>query len=78
MTAEDLLLSWMDNESAHCAHGCIFTVATGELAVETRTLQLAEGQTRAEAVLSALLSGPETEALLPLLPEGAGAFRAYG
>ena len=40
------------------------------MTAETCTLQLAEGQTRAEAVLSALLSGPETEALLPLLPEG--------
>ncbi len=71
MTAEDLLLSWMDNEARTLrARLYFYSAATGELAAETRTLQLAEGQTRAEAVLSALLSGPETEALLPLLPEG--------
>ena len=58
MTAEDLLLSWMDNEARTLrARLYFYSAATGELAAETRTLQLAEGQTRAEAVL-------------PLLPEG--------
>ena len=50
MTAEDLLLSWMDNEARTLrARLYFYSAATGELAAETRTLQLAEGQTRAEA-----------------------------
>ncbi len=71
MAAEDLLLSRMDDEARTLRARLYFlSAATGELTAETRTLQLAEGQTRAEAVLFALLSGPETEGLLPLLPEG--------
>lgn len=43
--------------------------ASGELRAETQVLALYEGQTRVNALLEALLRGPESEELSALLPE---------
>lgn len=42
---------------------------SGDLRAERRALSLYEGQTRTDALLGALLQGPESAELLPLLPE---------
>lgn len=42
----------------------------GQLAPEARMLTLYEGESAAGAIMEELLGGPETESLLPLLPEG--------
>lgn len=69
MTADDVLLSGMDQEVRTLRARLFFADAeSGELVSESRTIQLYEGQTKAQAVLEALLSGPETEGLLAVLP----------
>ena len=44
--------------------------AGGALAPEMRTLSLYEGQTLAEALVAALLEGPESRELFRAIPEG--------
>ena len=71
MAADDVLLSPVDDEIRTLRARLFFPHAdTGELLSEDRTLQLGEGQTKAGAVLEALLQGPESEALAAALPEG--------
>ena len=43
---------------------------SGLLTSESRTLTLHEGDSAVEAIMSALMEGPQTESLSPLLPEG--------
>ena len=71
MAASDVLLSHMDDE-VRTLRARLFFVneKTDALAYESRTLQLHEGQTKAAAVLDALLEGPENAGLQPVLPEG--------
>ena len=70
MAAGDILLSSMDDEVRTLRARLFFTDAeTGALSYESRTLQLYEGQTKAAAVLEALLYGPEDESLTAVLPE---------
>lgn len=70
-TSSDALLSWMDQEFRTLRVRLFYCDAgTGALASETRILQLYEGQTKAAAVLEALLAGPESEGLVSPLPEG--------
>lgn len=71
MTADDVLLSSMDEEVRTLRARLFFVDGeSGELTSESRTIQMYEGQTKAQTVLEALLNGPETEELLPVLPEG--------
>lgn len=49
-----------------------FPDAEGALREEKRELLIYEGENRCRRVLDALLEGPQTEGLLPLLPEDAG------
>lgn len=71
MAAGDVLLSHMDDVMRTLRVRLFFPDAeTGELLFESRTLQLYEGQTKAAAVLEALLRGPEDENLTAVLPEG--------
>ena len=44
--------------------------STGQLTPESRTLTLHEGDSSAEAIVSALLAGPQADGLSPLLPDG--------
>lgn len=71
MAAGDILLSPADDEIRTLRARLFFPGAdTGELRSEDRTLQLGEGQTKAGAVLEALMKGPESEGLTGALPEG--------
>ena len=73
MAAGDVLLSRMDDEMRTLRVRLFFPeTETGSLLYESRTLQLYEGQTKAAAVLEALLHGPEDDALTAVLPEGTG------
>ena len=53
---------------APCAHACSLRTQK-QVSYESRTLQLYEGQTKAAAVLEALLYCPEDESLTAVLPE---------
>ena len=44
--------------------------STGQLTPESCTLTLHEGDSSAEAIVSALLAGPQADGLSPLLPDG--------
>lgn len=65
----DVLLSAMDELVRTLEAELYFFDADGALSGEARTLQQYEGQQSVNVVLSALLEGPESEALTALLPE---------
>ncbi len=70
-SASDVLLSHMDEELRTLRARLFFrNEETGELTGELRTLRLYEGQTKAAAVLDALLQGPESETLGAVIPAG--------
>ena len=71
MTAGGVLLSSMDEEVRTLRVRLFFADGeSGDLTSESRTIQLYEGQTKAQGVLDALLEGPESAALEAVLPEG--------
>ena len=71
MTADEVLLSGRDEEVRTLRARIFFADAqTGALGSESRTIQMYEGQTRAMAVVEALLAGPESEGLLSVIPDG--------
>ena len=70
MTVSDVLLSQMDEEVRTLRARLFFLdPESGALTAESRSLQLYEGQTKAEVVLEALLQGPEDPNLAAVLPE---------
>ncbi len=70
MLAGNVLLTSTEDVVRELAATLYFPDEQGILKAEERLLLLYEGQSRAGVVLDALLAGPETEGLLPLLPEG--------
>ena len=69
-TARDVLISSTDDVVAVVEVQLYFCNADGILVGEKRTLELYEGDTRAESLVAALFAGPEDKNLLPSLPEG--------
>ncbi len=67
---QDVLLNDMDDVLQMVEVKLYFFNADGELVSEQRTLSLYEGQTLAEALVAALLEGPESRDLLRTIPEG--------
>lgn len=66
----DVLLSDMGDVLQTVEVSLYFLNADGALAAEKRMLSLYEGQTLAEALVAALLEGPESRELLRAVPEG--------
>lgn len=66
----DVLLSDMGDVLQTVEVRLYFLNADGALAAERRRLSLYEGQTLAEALVAALLEGPENRELLRAIPEG--------
>lgn len=66
----DVLLSDMGDVLQTVEVQLFFLNADGALTAERRTLSLYEGQTLAEALVAALLEGPESRELLRAIPEG--------
>lgn len=66
----DVLLASMDDVLQTVTVTLYFQDAAGALAAEERTLELYEGQTLAESLLDALLEGPRSRDLSPIIPEG--------
>ena len=70
LTAADPLLSMREDALRPITVSLYFLdPASGALRAEKRALVLYEGQTRVNALLEALAQGPESDALVPLLPE---------
>ena len=70
MMSRDVLLSSMEDVLETVPVELYFLDENGQLAAEERNLDLYEGQTLAESLISALLEGPENRELSALLPEG--------
>ena len=68
--ASDVLLSSTDDVVRTLAVRLYFPDESGGLVPEERLLSLYEGETRAGVIVNALLKGPESEDLQPLVPEG--------
>lgn len=66
----DVLLSNMDDLLQTVEATLYFLDADGALAPEKRVLSLYEGQTLAEALVAALLEGPENRELQKTIPDG--------
>ena len=70
LLASDALLSSMDDVVRTLTATLYFPDETGALVAEDRLLTQYEGDSTAQVVLEALLEGPQSDELLPLLPEG--------
>lgn len=68
--AKDVLLTNTDDPVRTLNAWLYFPDTQGQLVAERRELTLYEGQVRCGVVMEALMTGPEDETLLPLLPEG--------
>ena len=70
LLAGDVLLTSTDDVVRSLAVQLYFPDGDGALTAEDRLLNLYEGESRAGVVIDAVLAGPESDALLPLVPEG--------
>ncbi len=70
LLAGNVLLTSTEDVVRELAATLYFPDESGKLVREERLLMLYEGQSRAGVVMEALLSGPESEGLVPLVPEG--------
>lgn len=71
LRSQDLLMTSEDDVSRTLGVRLFFPAReSGLLTSESRTLTLHEGDSAVEAIMSALMEGPQTESLSPLLPEG--------
>lgn len=70
LLAGDVLLTSTDDVVRSLAVQLYFPDGDGMLTAEDRLLNLYEGQSRAGVVIDAVLAGPESDGLLPLVPEG--------
>ena len=70
LLAGDVLLTSTDDVVRSLAVQLYFPDGDGVLTAEDRLLNLYEGQSRAGVVIDAVLAGPESDGLLPLVPEG--------
>ncbi len=70
LLAGDVLLSSMDDVVRTLTAKLFFFDEGGALISEERLLTQYEGESAAQVVLDALAEGPESDELLPLLPEG--------
>lgn len=70
LMGRDVLLSSMEDVIETVPVTLCFQDGEGALALEERLLELYEGQTLAESLLSALLEGPRERGLSPVIPEG--------
>ncbi len=69
LMGRDVLFSSMEDVIETVPVTLYFQNEAGELVPEERQLDLYEGQTLAESLISALLEGPRDRALSPLIPE---------
>ena len=69
-TSDDVLLTSTEDVVRALQVQLYFPDQSGVLTPESRVLTLYEGENQADVLLDALLAGPESEELLPLLPEG--------
>lgn len=69
-TSDDVLLTSTEDVVRALQVQLYFPNQSGVLTPESRVLTLYEGENQADVLLDALLAGPESEELLPLLPEG--------
>lgn len=69
-TAKDALFTSTDEPVRTLNAWLYFPDAQGQLTGERHELTLYEGQVRCGVVMDALMTGPEDETLLPLLPDG--------
>ena len=69
LLAGDVLLSSMDDVVRELTAKLYFPNEEGRLESEERLLTQYEGESAAQVVLDALVEGPESDSLLPLLPE---------
>lgn len=69
-SARDVLLTSAEDIVATVETELYFVNAEGVLVREPRTLQIYEGDTRAETLVETLLNGPENKELLNPFPEG--------
>ena len=68
--SRDVLLSTMDDVVRTLTVKLYFEESsTGRLVAEDRTIELYEGETQADKVMSELLAGPENEAYISAIPE---------
>ena len=67
--AGDVLLTSTEDVVRTLAVRLYFPDSDGVLTAEDRLLTLYEGESRAGVVMDALIAGPETDGLLPLLPQ---------
>ncbi|MEA4814813.1 MAG: GerMN domain-containing protein [Oscillospiraceae bacterium] len=68
--SRDVLLSTMDDVVRTLTVKLYFEESsTGRLVPEDRTIELYEGETQADKVMSELLAGPENEAYISVIPE---------
>lgn len=71
LSGEQVIFSGAEEKPVEVTETLYFPRAAGRgLGVESRTFQLTEGEVPAEIVTQALLAGPETEELSPVIPEG--------
>lgn len=70
LLANDVLLTSTEDVVRTLPVGLYFLNENGELAREERLLSVYEGENRLEAVMDALLAGPDDSAYQPLLPDG--------
>ena len=68
--AGDVLLSSMDDVARTLTVQLYFPDESGAIVAEEHLLTQYEGESAAQVVLEALTQGPESDDLLPLLPEG--------
>ena len=66
----DVLLSSTEDVLRTLTATLYFPHESGTMAAEERLLTQYEGESTAQVVLEALLHGPDSDELLPLLPEG--------
>lgn len=68
--ADDVLLTSQEDVVRNVAAQLYFLRDDGTLSTEERILTIYEGESQATEVIDALLSGPKSETLQPLLPDG--------
>lgn len=66
----DAILSTKESGLRQVTVSLFFLNENGELTAEARTLELYEGDTQSEALVTALLEGPEDSTLTAVIPEG--------
>lgn len=75
--AGDVVFSGAEDEPVELTVNLFFGQADGSLAEERRVFLLTESEQPAQAALEALVAGPRTEGLYPVIPQGVEIRSAY-